>query len=700
MQAMVPKPIRFNDYLAVVPSQHHKCEFADIVRAALGRERFDAIAVEQPSNLDALEFAAAARKLYPAPGIAVSLDAAFLLGQRELPAGDEEGKKRGFLTVRTMAMPMVPGDSIYEAQYQAGRRREGGDHELTIEHVDLPHSSGEQRPGTAALPDTWIVMQRGLQAWLDALGDRVESARLPEDAERERYMAARLVRLIRSRRKTLFVCGAAHWPNIRALIESEADLETEIARRSNDIPVSFRVFGLDAAEAWLFGWMDIPVVVASYVRHDRGKELRTAFDIPQAVERLARRALAQGRRHGEDVSARCWLAFKKFSHARLSLAGRWTSSLDADLCHAARACVHERFAERLKREGLRFPWSVGRSHPKARVVLHDGAGYLLAGGVAIALEGSVGRGEGEERTLPVRVAPLNRRQRTEAAGMHWRRMVPDEDHLQRAMINAAWQWAEDRSRTHRPRLQVEPRRWTGDLGRGLDVRRTHRAWARGESTSTYYVRHCLHRRTIVAGRSGRTGRAAENRLQCPVVWVFQADASMVIDRVHARMEQVISSCYLLSEKRTHPGNVTSERVAVGLNLLRGRTGEYSKEAITNLLRTLPENEKARIVPWDDEELTMRFDSPVDLLVGAAVKYAGARVILVADDRFEVGRSIRSYAQARGVELVRLSWLLFGDAAKGRLSLQFTIPSNSRYGELPDYLLRQAPTVPQFNPRLP
>lgn len=692
----IPEPIIYGEYLHVIPSAHYDLVFAETVAGALAKRKYDTIAVEMPANLPVIECAEQVARLDRAPGVAISIDGR-LLGREKLPAdvgGDDIERETRHVMAASM-IPLMPGDSICEAIRIFAELRRAGD-PVELEFVDLPISSCGQRRGAARITDTWVAMRnRGLERFLEIIGDGVQAGRLPEDDTRELYMVSRIMTSLRRKRRCLLVIGAAHWSGLKALLDATWDVDHAVKCQPIEPSARFRIYGIDAASAWAAGWLGIPWVVASWVRH-RSRNTPEAFDLPQAIDQLIQRALAVARKKRIDVAPRTWLLFRKYLLARMSLDGRITARLDGDLCRAARAAGLGRFETVLKEEALRYPRTAGKDFPKTRFIVHNGAGYLLAGKIAVAVEGSGAEsGSGEERTLPARPPRLTKRQRKQAESQRlWRRMPIEEDHLQRVLANRVWHAAQ-MAREKRPREAVRP--FTGDYGRGIHIRKTIFARARGQSNALY-VKQATRRSVLDLHRNSCASPDVPESLHAPILWVFDPHAAHVSYQ-SAQMDDTVSSAYALSQTGVYPGGagVTHEKVSLGINYLRGRV-KYDAELIRPFLKALPDSQKPRILPWNDVELKKTFTTTTDLFAASAVKYAGKRAIVVSDHRWQPSQALLAYAKERGVELVTLSWdAVCSPEVKHRYSLQHTVPG-TRYGAI-DWAEKFVPPIPpEFSPR--
>jgi len=324
-----------------------------------------------------------------------------------------------------------------------------------------------------------------------------------------------------------------------------------------------------------------------------------------------------------------------------------------------------------------------------------GIPYLLAGRRAYAVDRRAsGSGDDlERRSLPSVPAPLSRTERMAAGLLPYIRSVPPEDTLQRAMVRHAWMLGDSLGHHRRSKAgATRSARFTGDLGQGIDWRRTLRAWADGEPEREFYVKAAARR-----GRRGRPpSRAARSQAAgrpCPVAWIF-APSATIEQRACARMFDTYSSFYGLRAVVRGAGNITRETVGYCVNVLRGRS-DWDEASVRRMLDALPPAEHPRIAPWDDPELA-GFRGP-GLAVAAAVRWAHDRAIVVADHGCDLGLACQAYARRRGVDLVKISWDAFGDDARRRLAVQHTAPSKSHFADPPPCVLRVIPPDPAFNP---
>ena len=462
--------------------------------------------------------------------------------------------------------------------------------------------------------------------------------------------------------------------------------------------LAFQAFAVPAAHAWYLGWMGIPAVMADFMRRQTdGVDQAGRFDLPAALARFTSSAVAEAQAtEGLCVSPRQAQVFDEYLISRLALAGRWVPHLDGDLHHAAQSCVGDRWADALKSAALRYPYDEPpASMPQAHLIQHQGIPYLLAGRRAYAVDRRAsGSGDDlERRSLPSVPAPLSRTERMAAGLLPYIRSVPPEDTLQRAMVRHAWMLGDSLGHHRRSKAgATRSARFTGDLGQGIDWRRTLRAWADGEPEREFYVKAAARR-----GRRGRPpSRAARSQAAgrpCPVAWIF-APSATIEQRACARMFDTYSSFYGLRAVVRGAGNITRETVGYCVNVLRGRS-DWDEASVRRMLDALPPAEHPRIAPWDDPELA-GFRGP-GLAVAAAVRWAHDRAIVVADHGCDLGLACQAYARRRNVDLVKISWDAFGDDARRRLAVQHTAPSKSHFADPPPCVLRVIPPDPAFNP---
>jgi len=210
----------------VIPTFHSRLEFAKLVRKAFFMTFPDAICVELPDNIrdEVLE------------------------GIQRLPYLSLIAYADTLNPKRLNFIPIDPGDSIIEAI------RIGLEYDFPIEFIDL--SVKDYAPLSFKLPDDYSIKDLGLSLFYkkiseyfdkehmgkkDSFRDIVnleeflnnqnqessvdEYSFLEKDILREKYMASHLLKIMALYNRILFVCGMAHWKNIRYYLENPKKIE-------------------------------------------------------------------------------------------------------------------------------------------------------------------------------------------------------------------------------------------------------------------------------------------------------------------------------------------------------------------------------------------------------------------------------------------------------------------------------------------
>ncbi len=194
--------------VTAIPIVHGRLPFAIEVRRQLLEHRFDALAVELPPSLGPAVQEAITRL----PKVNVVL-------YRERP---------DFLTSEPRHLwyvPVDPCDAIIEALRVASGER------TVVHFVDAETPEFSPRP--LLLPDAHAIFGLGLEKWYEAILPEVRSqVRTPQDAVRERHMAARITAIaheLGDQRRLLFVCGLGHWEGIKRHLEGHGgNLSTDV----------------------------------------------------------------------------------------------------------------------------------------------------------------------------------------------------------------------------------------------------------------------------------------------------------------------------------------------------------------------------------------------------------------------------------------------------------------------------------------
>lgn len=210
----------------IIPTFHSRLEFAKLVRKAFFMVFPDVVCVELPDNIrnEVIE------------------------GMNRLP----------FLSLITYAdtlnpkrlnfVPIDPGDSIIEAI------RIGLEYDFPIEFIDL--SVKDYEPSKVKLPDDYSINDLGLPLFYEKISEHINKEHrakknslrdkinleeflntqnqenlekkyefLEKDILREKYMASHLQRMMPLYNRIFFVCGMAHWENIKYFLENPEKIE-------------------------------------------------------------------------------------------------------------------------------------------------------------------------------------------------------------------------------------------------------------------------------------------------------------------------------------------------------------------------------------------------------------------------------------------------------------------------------------------
>lgn len=161
-------------------------------------------------------------------------------------------------------VPIDPCDGIIEALRIARVER------TQVAYVDAEVEDFQARP--VVLPDVFALRGLGLSRWYESVRPLVELiAPSPQDAVRERHMAARLVALseeVGPDRRVLFVGGLAHWGRIRALLDAGSFQEAEGSGPAPDLVHLGRVHG----KSLVFALGEMPWITWRWQEHRAGIE--------------------------------------------------------------------------------------------------------------------------------------------------------------------------------------------------------------------------------------------------------------------------------------------------------------------------------------------------------------------------------------------------------------------------------------------
>lgn len=123
-------------------------------------------------------------------------------------------------------VPIEPSDAIIEGI------RLAQEYNITIEFID--YSVEGYKPETYQLPDDYALSRLGLDLFYESVVKVISEKKkqFPEDEKtkeidlmREKFMASHLLKLSKLYSRVLFVCGLAHWENIKHYLANESELE-------------------------------------------------------------------------------------------------------------------------------------------------------------------------------------------------------------------------------------------------------------------------------------------------------------------------------------------------------------------------------------------------------------------------------------------------------------------------------------------
>jgi hypothetical protein len=220
------------DPVTILPVLHQRLEFADCVRAAMRETRFDAVAVEVPSSLEATWLRAIERL----PAISA------LLYEN---AADQ-----------TIFLPVQPADPMVEAARAA---REAG---IPLRCADLDVDGYADYRDAA--PDPYAVVRLGLPTVYD-LFRRRPRVRDPQDDRREAAMAFHVQELVdEGAERVLLVCGMHHAEGVTRALQAEQAIPLTRPQRKNIRLVHLHPDSLGEVLS------EIPFHVAAYESHRAG----------------------------------------------------------------------------------------------------------------------------------------------------------------------------------------------------------------------------------------------------------------------------------------------------------------------------------------------------------------------------------------------------------------------------------------------
>jgi len=413
------------------------------------------------------------------------------------------------------------------------------------------------------------------------------------------------------------------------------------------------------------------------------------FDRPDEERRLLADVYEAG--HGR-LSPRGMLNVLELAHRHRATRGRWSLDLDEHLLPAVRAVGGRTLEEVAERVALDSDEATESRRHLARVLpLEDGA-YLVFTRKRIHLIRRDEDGEPDERMAkrPLRHSNRIRFSESEKSRLGLGGLItmkaPSEERLHLYMCNRARELAHHAEYTTR---HERSRRFRGNLGGGLDYRRTVRSWAGGVPE-------------LFVKKTERREIHATECLTCPVVWIFDAQAGgtrMVND--YFQLEDgrgKLYTTFFWFSHRTLFRRVTRSQIAYFVRLYRNVTPSWDRALVARQLTDVVPPEKfCRTSPWFDAALPGGLCGP-DLAVATAIRYAlGDHVVVVNGDRqYRMASAVTEYARGSGIRLLPAAAHAFDPILFDRYQRDHEVPSGGHWREPDPLWSRFVEPVPGFD----
>ena len=354
----------------------------------------------------------------------------------------------------------------------------------------------DDRPGGVFVEDIFLL-DEGMQGFYERVHVTAEATRVDDvDLERERHMAANLLRFVDQRKNVLFVCGAAHWDIVQRLL-CDSNFRYEIDTQASD--------GADLFCAGPYGWAvgsgEIPRTLSKY-QTLRRKGLEDRFRPILAYEELQKTIVDRLIKSSHSTSSDIQM-FRRFLNRLCNHAGLVIPRL-YQLLTAARSCLEKRGQEIVEQESMKFLESCPNDVPKISLARSDGDRVTIRIGMG---PNTVTRSRfgGQRVVIPAYPSEDDEGRRDSCpTGTGIKYSQQDWHILMRDMMLIARRFAAPRV----PVFQAAP--MTGILQGQLDGRATARAYTRGD-TRAYQK---LRTRDILNSLNEFEGFD-------PVVWVFE-----------------------------------------------------------------------------------------------------------------------------------------------------------------------------------
>lgn len=671
--------------LWVLPSQHYSIPFALVARQCDLRG-FDRVMLELPASLDAAEIQSCIARLDGAPGV-ILLPNAGPFGLRIPESEEDDCPDRRDLYFSSL-LPVVHDSMITTLRAIALLGTEAP----AVEFIDADPdwTPSPDRPGCDLPPiDPQEVTERGLETWFRRWTPWIEGmAPDASDTAREAFMAARLRRAVRARgERILFICGAAHWPRLRGLLDAPDDgARPSPPRPARPARYRPRLVALDAATMYSWQLLDIPYVAGRFERSIR--QGATTFDRDEEIRRLFTEAYEAT---GRTIHPRALLLALRHMARRVASDARWSADLDVHILPAARAAAGVPFRSVLERESMKYPIPPSESVTEGRVLPIGGLGWVIL----TPTEAHLFRLD--PPSTDAAPAPRPFRQSTPA-----RLTSKEKSRLDRPGRLNMKPVTEERLHKHKcdkarilahallpGRRRFVAVRFRGRLEGGVEYKRTLRALAGGQPQ--LFVRRRVERRPD-----------SPDCDLCPVVWVFDAQAS-IAHRLGDWFpdiggDRLLYSSFFWFSRRERIGPAYRNQVAYFVRLIRNITPSWDRELVEkSLLDWMPADRRCNEMPWYDSDLADRFEGP-DLAVASGVRWTMTDHVTVVrvDPRWSIGANARAYAEERGVTLLEPPAGAFDPILLDRYQRDHEIPTRDPWVPPDPLFLRYVEPVPGFD----
>ncbi|MEW6262519.1 MAG: hypothetical protein AB1641_05525 [Thermodesulfobacteriota bacterium] len=305
------------------PVLHGRLEFAAVVLRLFNEFRPEAVAVEFPATLrPALE-----KGLERLPFLSVVL----------------YPEKGG----RFVYLPLEPQDACVAAAWLAQK------HETPLFFVDRDTEGYPRR--REAWPDPYTVTRLGLVAYAEAFRRQIQDQpSAPEDHLREMTMAYHLRDLAQRFKSVLFVCGLAHYPAVRRLLDQPLALPVGRTKRPD---VTLANLGQESSREIM---SEMPFLAAALARtvmdHSDQSPGDSELDRLALHQEIFSQARAKHLKNSkEEISLTQMAVLNRFARNYALVQGYLTPDL-YQLLIAARGAVDDNFAYEVWDLATEYPW--------------------------------------------------------------------------------------------------------------------------------------------------------------------------------------------------------------------------------------------------------------------------------------------------------------------------------------------------------